>query len=640
MSVVPKTAVIPDSSLLSGGDQLPQAMRRLLAVLGFSVSVGSAGIMLLYANAERTTIAEIQPAPETLPTVLSQNTDRKYELARTAIATGEVDQPTVVAVVPEPVANPAPTVIIHEVQQDETLWQLTQMYRVDAASIAASNNISAATELQVGMQLVIPPVDGLVHRVKPGETLDSIASFYKVAKADILKYSGVAAPDFLAIDQPLVIPGNVKQLLAVKETHAKQKLIAEKERLRRRLAQIEGKTTLVANTLEPKETPRISKPPKPDSTFTYTVRPGDTVETIARRHGVSQQEIVALNKLENPHWLQVNQELRLPLQPPPVVVATAPGRVGMAEPIAPPGPWQGLYALTGSNRPMALNLPIPSTPIDSLTEQLPAPVIPSPRIVPAPEPKAPPTTLSEQDARPPVAVKPELASEPTVVAVAVPLSQLAEQVETTLTRPSASALLAPESEARMTSQELRRLEQEVDQLTVKLREAEQRRRLAAPTPTGILPPAPRPQLPNLSAKAYLPEVQDYGLSMSGFIWPTQGVLTSGFGPRWGRIHQGIDIAGPVGTPIVAAASGKVVFSGWNDGGYGYMIDILHPDGTITRYAHNSALYVRTGEQVTQGQLIAAMGSTGYSTGPHLHFEIRPNGGAAVDPMIFLGKVPR
>jgi murein DD-endopeptidase MepM/ murein hydrolase activator NlpD len=154
------------------------------------------------------------------------------------------------------------------------------------------------------------------------------------------------------------------------------------------------------------------------------------------------------------------------------------------------------------------------------------------------------------------------------------------------------------------------------------------------SPSGV-----GPQLPSLTAKAFLPEVQDYGIS-TGFIWPANGVLTSGYGPRWGRIHQGIDIAGPVGTPIVAAASGRVVFSGWNDGGYGYLVEILHPDGTLTRYGHNSALYVKAGEEVNQGQLIAAMGSTGYSTGPHVHFEIRPNAGAAVDPMIYLARARR
>lgn len=122
-----------------------------------------------------------------------------------------------------------------------------------------------------------------------------------------------------------------------------------------------------------------------------------------------------------------------------------------------------------------------------------------------------------------------------------------------------------------------------------------------------------------------------------FIYPTQGILTSSFGWRWGRMHKGIDIAGPTGTPIVAAAKGTIQFAGWNSGGYGYLVEIRHSDGSLTRYAHNSRLLVNRGEWVEQGQAIALMGSTGYSTGPHCHFEIHPAGRGAVNPLAYLGK---
>ena len=142
-----------------------------------------------------------------------------------------------------------------------------------------------------------------------------------------------------------------------------------------------------------------------------------------------------------------------------------------------------------------------------------------------------------------------------------------------------------------------------------------------------------PDLPALpDADEFLPEVPNY---FNGYIWPTTGTLTSGYGPRWGRMHHGVDIAGPVGTPIVAAASGVIERSGWNSGGYGNLVDIRHADGSMTRYAHNSRLLVRPGQQVAQGQQIAEMGSTGYSTGPHLHFEVHlPNHGT-VNPMAHL-----
>ena len=106
------------------------------------------------------------------------------------------------------------------------------------------------------------------------------------------------------------------------------------------------------------------------------------------------------------------------------------------------------------------------------------------------------------------------------------------------------------------------------------------------------------------------------------IWPTKGTLTSGFGKRNGRKHEGIDIAAPKGTPIYAAAAGKVVFSGWGPTGYGKMVIIKHRNHLSTVYAHNSKLLVKKEKQVKQGQKIALMGSTGRSTGSHLHFEVR------------------
>jgi murein DD-endopeptidase MepM/ murein hydrolase activator NlpD len=126
-----------------------------------------------------------------------------------------------------------------------------------------------------------------------------------------------------------------------------------------------------------------------------------------------------------------------------------------------------------------------------------------------------------------------------------------------------------------------------------------------------------------------------GTTTLGFSWPAAGKLTSRFGRRWGRMHKGIDIAGPVGTPINAAADGTVISAGWNSGGYGNLVEIKHSDGTTTRYGHNSRLSVSVGQTVRQGQQLAEMGSTGHSTGSHLHFEIRPTGGSAVNPIALL-----
>ncbi|HHZ13553.1 MAG: peptidoglycan DD-metalloendopeptidase family protein [Caldicoprobacterales bacterium] len=112
-----------------------------------------------------------------------------------------------------------------------------------------------------------------------------------------------------------------------------------------------------------------------------------------------------------------------------------------------------------------------------------------------------------------------------------------------------------------------------------------------------------------------------GISMS---WPTRGRITSRFGRRWGRMHKGLDIANDRGTPIYAARSGTVCYSGYN-GGYGNLVRIDHGSGIETYYAHLSSRSVKKGQKVKKGQLIGYMGNTGNSTGPHLHFEVRING---------------
>lgn len=122
------------------------------------------------------------------------------------------------------------------------------------------------------------------------------------------------------------------------------------------------------------------------------------------------------------------------------------------------------------------------------------------------------------------------------------------------------------------------------------------------------------------------------MSAANLIWPTQGYISQGFRKYQ---HEGIDIAGPSGTPIVAAASGTVVKAGWDNWGLGNAVEIKHLDGSLTVYGHNRRLLVSQGQQVNQGQIIAEMGSTGNSSAPHLHFEIYPQGRIAADPQSLL-----
>lgn len=116
--------------------------------------------------------------------------------------------------------------------------------------------------------------------------------------------------------------------------------------------------------------------------------------------------------------------------------------------------------------------------------------------------------------------------------------------------------------------------------------------------------------------AYITPVEDY-------------VFTSSYGPRWGRTHEGIDLAVPTGTSVFASADGVVIQSGWN-GGYGISVYVDHGNGIITRYGHLSQAYAQVGRKVKQGEIIGLSGNTGNSTGPHLHFEIRI-GDVSVNP---------
>ncbi len=776
-------------------------VRRSVAVLGLALSVGTTGVLIDQQNSRDLHVIPIVQSPQTFANVLSEHQGNKFELSHALIGSSTWGN------------NKG--VLVHEVREDETLFQLTQQYRIDAAAIATSNGISAATPLQPGTKLLIPPVTGIIYKVKSGDTLEAISKFYNVPKSAIVKYTSLSSSELIAVNQPIVIPGNVSTLIKVREDDAKQRLSAKRDFLRQRLESVEGKKVLVSSSTSNK----LKKQPK---FVQYTVKKGDTVETIARRYGTSQRLIAQHNKIHDLNWLFVGRELKIPatkdasssqtvaynrqkpqklafavpsrLERQPTAlskskvnkpasdkletVKSVPGKtevlaikVNAATPILLPSatlnPKAAVPATQTSARNLQLQATLPSA-WDGFVQLPKLAVAPTIQSLDIPEQSttkskplanstnslvAQPAAESSLDMSKKIAVAPSIQSfdvveqtlakqkpsestqiqpnsEPSIklpkfaVAPSTPAVGIIEQsilpgsvpVESSTIQPvvepsiklpkfdvvqtislaSSRAIeqqnagkgnpteiaLLPESEARMTSLEVRRLELEVEQLNDKVkqaeiesaarkaeaaRQAEATRRVEelrrteaskiaaanirpfntsersfdngreAIANTGKASPL-APNLPELVAKAYLPD-SGYGVP-TGMVWPAEGTLTSGFGWRWGRVHQGIDIAAPTGTPILAAATGTVDFAGWNDGGYGNMVDIRHDDGTITRYGHLSAVYVKTGQPVNQAQVIAAMGSTGFSTGPHLHFEIRPGGGRAVDPMSFFASAKR
>jgi murein DD-endopeptidase MepM/ murein hydrolase activator NlpD len=146
-----------------------------------------------------------------------------------------------------------------------------------------------------------------------------------------------------------------------------------------------------------------------------------------------------------------------------------------------------------------------------------------------------------------------------------------------------------------------------------------------------------PTLPTLPTATSAPPTDDPDGPRPTLRWPLTTihvVVGSPFGARWGKPHEGIDLPAPVGTPVFAAADGRVVYAGNGIRGYGNLIVIKHPGDLVTAYAHNSVLLVSEGQSVRAGDRVALVGQSGHATGPHLHFEVR-RGQIPRDPMSYL-----
>lgn len=151
----------------------------------------------------------------------------------------------------------------------------------------------------------------------------------------------------------------------------------------------------------------------------------------------------------------------------------------------------------------------------------------------------------------------------------------------------------------------------------------------APAPARVAPAPAAPAKPAPAAPAKPPTV-----AVGGFVRPVEGRVTSGFGMRGGTMHYGLDIANVIGTPIHAVAAGTVISAG-PASGFGLWVRLRHADGTITVYGHVNRFFVRVGQQVNAGDVIAEVGNRGQSTGPHLHIEVWNPAGKKIDPRPWL-----
>ncbi len=434
-------------------------------------------------------------------------------------------------------------------------------------------------------------------------------------------------------------------------------------------------------------------------TAVYQVQPGDTLSGIAQHYGVTATVLAQANQIYNPNRLQIAQLLAIPpadkgsttelanaqnftgnlretayIRPVGQLPASVPSLTNVAVPTK---------QRTSSTLALAV---VPGLVIDPDRDRNLGPTVPLSDEAPVPmaasgqpnlgtdfaAPKfngtgvkqlavgeAEEAKSSDAEDRNAIAAKPKQQNNPYIERLRAELSQLRDQYRNgqasdrhqTATAPAPSptpaAPVNPEFDSRRYNQALQaEIERRAANERANLPQTPTLPRTQPPTvataPLGAEPYQPfqpsrgqmvSPDLPPLGdPNQYLPGGSQ---NFNGFIWPTRGVLTSGYGRRWGRMHRGIDIAAPTGTPIFAAAPGVVVYARWNRGGYGNLVDIRHADGSLTRYAHNSRIFVQEGQVVEQGQHISAMGSTGFSTGPHLHFEIHPAGRGAVNPMAFL-----
>jgi murein DD-endopeptidase MepM/ murein hydrolase activator NlpD len=569
------------------------------AMLGVAISVGTCGGLFLpsvpaYAQAA-TPVVE-----PTVQSVVVPTAPIASQVAIVApVANAPATAPTAVTAVPDNA---------HTVQTGETLWRIANIRGVDVNALASLNQLKPDTVLKAGQVLQLPVVNK-----------EGVTSLQKIAQA---------VPE---------VPSANAQQIASNQSATTSNVLSEEEakaRQDRAISILRDKR----NQLQQGLAELGDEESKSKSIQSYRVASGDTLASIARQFGVSYRDMLTLNPIDNPDRLQLNQVLQIPTASKTAEVATIPGTERVSA------------------------TPDGALPVTTLSKTpLPAIGGESPKVVETADVKSPAVPqqvafntsnllseikgIRDRYQRQATPYQPATVTQPKDAVVPVVAATAPTRLEAAKTESVNPDFNGRRSDSSL-SIELRNFVQpklkpeeatgKVVASPIQQRQVIARSTLGSEAYAPVAPTVKRMVAPNLppigKEDAYLPGGVD---ASNGYIWPSKGMLSSGYGWRWGRMHRGIDIAAPIGTPIVAVASGTVTYAGWNDGGYGYMVELEHADGTMTRYAHNDRVLVSRGQQVSQGQQISEMGSTGFSTGPHLHFEIHPRGQGAVNPMAFL-----
>ncbi|MEO0457242.1 MAG: peptidoglycan DD-metalloendopeptidase family protein [Cyanobacteria bacterium P01_A01_bin.114] len=624
------------------------------AMLGIALSMGASGVLLAEGEAS----AAVDLPPVQVPSSTLQ------ELPQTSAASIQSS----FGVKPGSQAE----TVYHTVADGESLWQIAQRHRVAVKDIKVANRISPEAPLQVGQVLKVP-ADELANRSLPAHqsTEGSASTLLAIARDE-----GESSP-VTAVDKPsklssmledvtsvelaseLQAPSPAVTVPAIVPTEAVEQnqtlrsagLMSQADGFRRELSQaevaeltVEGQTEARSEGALESSVPVVATLSPSTAEQDYRVRAGDTLSSIAQSLGVTPEQLAHANGLNNPDFILAGEELVVPEPawgghsqpeiPVPIVMSPA------------PAPEAAVVSAGNSDTKLARLQSTIQNRVDTSTligrlqgEQT--------EFSSAPAPETDPYMSSLISQVESVRVQAEadvtdgVADGVTAATQAAPAAvggaESGDSVDVAVVNPefqnrlSGSATDLTVSAASPSSGESIEATRPDPQLLA-----------AAPlNPEVYAPPAVSPgtgqvvspDMPVLpDSEEYLPDTPNY---FNGYIWPTHGTVTSGYGWRWGRMHRGVDVAGPVGTPIVASAPGVIERSGWNSGGYGNLVEIRHADGSMTRYAHNSRLLVRPGQQVSQGQQIAEMGSTGYSTGPHLHFEVHLPQQGTVNPVAYL-----